>query len=162
EYGTQPGHPRMIIEDVVPVGETDVGPGEHVHATDGEIGRVQGFFVDSGDHRVTHVLLQEGHFWGRKEVAIPISAVTGFDGGIRSTMAKKRAEELPRVSGPCPGLPHPPRCSLSDPPATRQGWPCGHGRAPVSRASDGRQGIWREGYARSPGKRLGVPPAGSA
>jgi len=98
EYGTQPGHPRMIIEDVVPVGETDVGPGEHVHATDGEIGRVQGFFVDSGDHRVTHVLLQEGHFWGRKEVAIPISAVTGFDGGIRLNIAKKQVAELPPVS----------------------------------------------------------------
>ena len=97
EYGTQPGHPRMVIEDVVPVGETDVGPGEHVHATDGEIGRVQGFIVDPGDHRVTHVLLQEGHFWGHKEVAIPVSAVTGFDGGIQLSITKKEVEELPPV-----------------------------------------------------------------
>src|SRR5215831_15882341 len=97
EYGTQPGHPRMVIEDVVPVGETDVGPGEHVHAVDGEIGRVQGFIVDPGDHRVTHVLLQEGHFWGHKEVAIPISAVTGFDGGIQLSITKKEVEELPPV-----------------------------------------------------------------
>jgi len=95
EYGTQPGHPRMVVEDIVPVGETDVGPGERVHAADGEIGRVQGFLLDPGDHRVTHVLLQEGHFWGRKEVAIPISAVTGFDGGIRLNITKKQVEELP-------------------------------------------------------------------
>jgi sporulation protein YlmC with PRC-barrel domain len=102
EYGTQPGHPRMIIEDVTPVGEADVGPGERVHATDGEIGRVQGFIVDPDDHRVTHVLLQEGHFWGRKEVAIPISAVTGFDDGIRLNIGKNQVAELPPVSTSCP------------------------------------------------------------
>ena len=54
-----PGQPRMVIEDVVPVGESDVGPGEPVHAVDGEIGRVQGFLVDPGDRRATHLLLQE-------------------------------------------------------------------------------------------------------
>jgi hypothetical protein len=32
--------------------------------------------VEPGGHRVTHVLLQEGHIWGRKKVAIPIGAVT--------------------------------------------------------------------------------------
>src|SRR5208282_5239418 len=68
---------QTYVEDIVPVGEAEVGRGEPVHALDGEIGRVQGFLVDPGDHRVTHVLLQEGHFWGRKEVTIPISAVTG-------------------------------------------------------------------------------------
>ena len=98
QYGTQPAAPAMIIEDVVPVGETDVAPGDRVHAADGEIGRVQGFLVDSADHRVTHVLLQEGHFWGRKEVAIPISAVTAFDGGMRLSLTKKQVEELPPVS----------------------------------------------------------------
>lgn len=91
------GQPRMVIEDIVPVGESDVGPGERVHAVDGEIGRVHGFIVDPGDHRATHVLLQEGHFWGHKEVAIPISAVTGYDGGIRLNITKKQVEELPTV-----------------------------------------------------------------
>ena len=57
--------------------------GEHVHATDGHIGKVQGLVIDPKSHRVTHVLLQEGHLWGRKEVAIPISAVRGVGDGIR-------------------------------------------------------------------------------
>ena len=48
-------------------------------------------------HQVTHVLLQEGHLWGRKEVAIPISAVTGVDDGIRLNITKKQVEELPPV-----------------------------------------------------------------
>ena len=97
-YDPDPGTPRMVVEDVVPVGESDVGPGEPVHAVDGEIGRVQGFLVDPGDRRATHVLLQEGHFWGRKQVAIPVSAVTGYDGGIRLNITKKQIEELPPVS----------------------------------------------------------------
>jgi hypothetical protein len=56
---------------------------------------VEGFLVDPGDHRVTHVLLQEGHLWGRKEVAIPMSAVTGVENGIRLSMTKKQIADLP-------------------------------------------------------------------
>jgi sporulation protein YlmC with PRC-barrel domain len=79
------------------VGETQVGPGDHVHALDGEIGEVQGLLVDPEDHQVTHVLLKEGHFWGRKKVAIPVSAVTGAEEGIRLNLTKKQVEELPPV-----------------------------------------------------------------
>jgi hypothetical protein len=90
-----PEHQRTIREDVVPVGETDVGPGDRVLAVDGEIGRVQGFLVTPGDGRVTHVLLQEGHLWGRREVAIPMSAVTGVDAGIRVNLTREQVEDLP-------------------------------------------------------------------
>jgi hypothetical protein len=41
------------------------------------------------------VLLKEGHFWGRKEVAIPVSAVTGLEDGIRLNLTKKQVEDLP-------------------------------------------------------------------
>jgi hypothetical protein len=87
-----------VLEDVIPVGEKEVGPGDQVHALDGEIGRVQGFLVQPGDDRVTHVLLLEGHLWGRKTVAIPISAVTGVDAGIRLNLTKQQVAELPPVA----------------------------------------------------------------
>jgi sporulation protein YlmC with PRC-barrel domain len=95
DVGPQPVHTRVIIQDVVPLGEAQVRPGDHVHAADGEIGRVRGFLVDPGDHRVTHVLLQEGHLWGRKEVAIPIRAVTGVEDGIRLNITRQQVENLP-------------------------------------------------------------------
>ena len=88
----------VVVHDVVPLGETDVQRGESVHALDGEIGKVQGFLVDPGDNHVTHVLLQEGHLWGRKEVSIPISAVIGVDAGIRLNITKKQVEDLPSVT----------------------------------------------------------------
>jgi hypothetical protein len=86
---------EVIVQDVVPVGEAEVSPGDPVHALDGAIGHVQGFLADPGDHRVTHVLLREGHLWGRKQVAIPIGAVTGAGAGIRLNLTKKQVEDLP-------------------------------------------------------------------
>jgi len=90
-----PRHRRTMIEDAVPLGEDQVRPGDRVHAVDGEIGRVQGFLVNPGDDRVTHVLLQEGHLWGRKEVAIPITAVTRVDIGIELNLTKDQVGNLP-------------------------------------------------------------------
>jgi hypothetical protein len=91
-------HPaRISVEDVVPVGEAELSPGDHVHALDGEIGEVQGFLVDPDDQKVTHVLLKEGHLWGRKEVAIPVSAVAATNEGIRLNITKQQVEDLPPV-----------------------------------------------------------------
>ena len=95
--GTVPqhNHVRTFVTDAVPVGESEVSRGEPVHALDGEIGRVHGFLVNPDDQRVTHVLLGEGHLWGRREVAIPVSAVTGAEDGIRLNITKKQVEDLP-------------------------------------------------------------------
>jgi sporulation protein YlmC with PRC-barrel domain len=93
----EPSHVRTFVTDAVPRGEAEVSRGEPVHAVDGEIGRVHGFLVSPDDERVTHVLLEEGHLWGRKEVAIPISAVTSVDDGIRLSITKKQVEDLPPV-----------------------------------------------------------------
>ncbi len=96
--GASVGHrTRTVKHDVVPMGEAELVPGDHVHATDGEIGQVLGFIVDPDDERVTHVVLREGHLWGRREVAIPISAVTAIDEGIRLNITKKEVEELPTL-----------------------------------------------------------------
>ena len=65
----------ILTRDALPPGEVGVRRGESVHATDGEIGKVEGLVVDPAHGHVTHVLLKEGHLWGRKQVTIPIAAV---------------------------------------------------------------------------------------
>src|SRR5271166_3245131 len=95
--------PVAVTYDAVPLDEVEVRRGEHVHATDGRIGKVQGLVIDPDSHRVTHVLLQEGHLWGRKEVAIPIGAVTGVDDGIRLNITKQQVQDLPAVDIHHPG-----------------------------------------------------------
>ncbi len=83
--------------DAVPLGEVEIRRGEHVHAADGEIGRVQGLVIDRRNHHVSHVLLQEGHLWGRKEVAIPIGVVKSVDDGIRLSVTKQEIQDLPPI-----------------------------------------------------------------
>jgi hypothetical protein len=46
---------------------------------------------------MTHVLLDEGHLWGQKRVAIPISAVTGVEDGVRLSLTKHEVRDLPAV-----------------------------------------------------------------
>jgi len=83
--------------DKLPPGEIGVRRGEAVHASDGEIGKVEGLVVNATEGHVTHVLLQEGHLWGRKQVAIPIDAVEKIDQGITVALTKHDIEALPAV-----------------------------------------------------------------
>ena len=92
------GAPPFVTYDRVPVGEVDMRRGEHVHATDGNIGRVQGLVIDPRDHHVTHVLLEAGHLWGKKQVAIPIGAVTDVAAaGVRLNLTRDQVRDLPPV-----------------------------------------------------------------
>ena len=91
------GFSPTITYDRIPLGEVEVRRGDPVEATDGRIGHIQGLIVDPGDHQVTHVLLQEGHLWGRKEVAIPIKAVSRVGDTIRLNISKHEVQELPPV-----------------------------------------------------------------
>lgn len=93
---------QPVTYDKVPLGDVEVRRGEKVHARDGDIGRVEGLVIDPRDRQVTHVLLQEGHLWGRKEVAIPIGAVIAVDDGIRLNITKQEVQDLPPV-----GVDHP-------------------------------------------------------
>jgi hypothetical protein len=72
--------------------------GQRVQATDGPIGHIRGLVIDPSDHHVTHVLLDEGHLWGKKEVSIPITSVTAVDDdGVRLNLTKAQVSDLPPV-----------------------------------------------------------------
>jgi sporulation protein YlmC with PRC-barrel domain len=93
---------REVTEHNLPEGEGEVWRGQHVHASDGPIGHVHGLLADARGHQVSHILLGEGHLWGEKEVAIPMSAVkTVADDGVHLTLTKKEVGALP----PAPGRP---------------------------------------------------------
>ena len=89
--------PTAATYDAVPLDEVQVRRGERVYAGDDTIGRVQGLVIDPGSHHVTHVLLQEGHVFGRKEIAIPISAVTDVFDGVQLNITKQQVQDLPPV-----------------------------------------------------------------
>ena len=66
----------------VPVTHREIMPGElaiqrgtRVEATDGSIGKVDEFVVNPANNHITHLVMREGHLWGKKDVIIPLSAV---------------------------------------------------------------------------------------
>lgn len=96
--GAEPEAPRQVTVDYVPADGVDIHREQTVCATDDEIGQVRGLIVDPGGHQVTHVLLQAGHVWGRKEVAIPIGAVTKIGTFlIHLSLTKHQVKDLPPV-----------------------------------------------------------------
>jgi sporulation protein YlmC with PRC-barrel domain len=96
-FGYRGARGSLETSDTIPVGEVEVQRGEHVHASDGHIGQVEGLVIDPDSHRVTHVVLQEGHLWGRKDVAIPISTVTRVLDHVEVSLSKQQIQELPPV-----------------------------------------------------------------
>lgn len=88
---------QTVTVDTVPVGEVPIRRGSHVHATDGTIGQVEGLIIDATSHHVTHVLLQEGHLFGRKQVAIPIGSVASVQDEINLSLSKQQVRDLPPV-----------------------------------------------------------------
>lgn len=95
EGGTIARIPEQENVSIVPPGEVEERRGDHVQATDGDIGQVRAVRIDPGSRVLTHVLLREGHLWGRREVAIPASAIAGFGDGIRLTITRQQVQDLP-------------------------------------------------------------------
>jgi sporulation protein YlmC with PRC-barrel domain len=72
----------MVGYDRVPKGEVEIRRESAVTASDGaDLGRVDGFVVDEGGH-ISHVVLERGHLWGRREVTIPIGAVDRVENDV--------------------------------------------------------------------------------
>ena len=59
----------------IPAGELAVRRGTRVEATDGYVGKVDEFVVDPASGHITHLVMREGHLWGKKDVIIPLSAL---------------------------------------------------------------------------------------
>jgi len=68
--------------DRVPKGEVEIRRGSRVTSADeADLGYVDGLVVDAGGH-ISHVLLERGHLWGRREVAIPVAAVSRVENDV--------------------------------------------------------------------------------
>lgn len=84
--------------DRVPKGEVEIRRASEVMSADGQhLGHVDGFVIDADD-QITHVVLERGHLWGRREVTIPIGAVTRVKtDSIELRLTKDDVGALPTV-----------------------------------------------------------------
>jgi sporulation protein YlmC with PRC-barrel domain len=63
----------------VPPGELAVYRGMAVKTGEGKVGTVDELVVDPDSGNITHVLMRKGHLWGKKDVAIPVTAIDRVD-----------------------------------------------------------------------------------
>ncbi len=80
----------------IPPGELAARRGTRIEATDGYVGHVDEFVVNSENSRITHLMMREGHLWGQKDVIIPLSAIGGTrDDTVFLNLNKHEIEALP-------------------------------------------------------------------
>jgi uncharacterized protein YrrD len=83
----------------VPAGELVIHNGTAVYAQDGKIGQVDEFIFESDDDHITHLVLREGHLWGKKEIAIPVESIQSIqEDAVILKMTKKSIEKLPALN----------------------------------------------------------------
>jgi hypothetical protein len=83
----------LIPENEAGTPEVEESGADHVHATDGEVGRLHGLRVDPASGKVLQILLKK-HAWGHAEVVIPISRVSGFDAGVQLSITRQEVKDL--------------------------------------------------------------------
>ena len=87
-----------VQEEQIPQGELSVYSGMHVQASDGKVGKLDELVLDPKSGDITHLQMREGHLWGKKDVAIPVSAVDFVDEDtIYLKLDKKAVMALPAV-----------------------------------------------------------------
>jgi hypothetical protein len=80
----------------IPLGELAIRRGTRIEATDGYVGHVDEFVINPENNHITHLVMREGHLWGKKDVMIPILA-TGKtrDDTVFLKLDKHEIEALP-------------------------------------------------------------------
>ena len=107
-YGGEPGiymEPYVISSELIPVdiervprGELAIHRGAGVEASDGWVGRVDEFLVDPDSGEITHLVLREGHLWGKRDLTLPLSAIDRVsDDTVYLKLDKQTIESLPTI-----------------------------------------------------------------
>jgi sporulation protein YlmC with PRC-barrel domain len=79
-----------VSYDRVPKGEIELRHASSVYSADGHhLGSVDAVVVDDAD-RLTHLLLERGHLWWKREVALPAAAISKFESDMLTLGLTKR------------------------------------------------------------------------
>lgn len=87
-----------VKEENITAGEMALHSGMSVEATDGKLGKLDELVLNRKSGEITHLLMREGHLWGKKDIAIPVSAVDFSDGKyVYLKLDKAAVKDLPAV-----------------------------------------------------------------
>jgi sporulation protein YlmC with PRC-barrel domain len=82
----------------IPLGELAIKRGARVQATDGHVGRVDELLVDPKSEHISHLMMREGHLWGQRDVALPVSEIDRVeDDVVYLKLNKQQIGALPAI-----------------------------------------------------------------
>ncbi len=85
-----------IEHERIPPNELAIHRGTPVMATDGHVGNVDEFIIEPKSGHITHLVLREGHLWGKKDVSIPVSQIDHIEkDAVYLKTSKEQIEALP-------------------------------------------------------------------
>ena len=90
--------PHVTVRyDRIPKGAVELRRSSPVRSSDGHhLGHVDGFVVDGEEH-ITHIVLERGHLWGKREIAIPIGAIAATE--TDSAVLNLTKDEVGKIRG---------------------------------------------------------------
>jgi sporulation protein YlmC with PRC-barrel domain len=96
EYSSAFDQDVGMLYDRVPKGEVEIRRDSGVLAANGDyIGEVEELVVDD-DERITHFVLETGHFWRRWAVTVPVDAVTEVESDtVTLSLSSQEVAKLP-------------------------------------------------------------------
>ena len=87
-----------VEEEAVSAGDVAIHYGMAVKAVSHKVGQVDELVVDPDSGEVTHLLMREGHLWGKKDVTVPLSAIGAVDvDEVVLTIDREAIQALPAV-----------------------------------------------------------------
>ena len=90
DYGGSVDSDVTISYDRVPKGEIELRHASSVYSADGHhLGSVDAVVVDDDD-RLTHLLLERGHLWWKREVALPAESISKYESDMLTLGLTKR------------------------------------------------------------------------
>ena len=91
----------MMEQEQVPANELAIHQDARVEATDGTVGTVDEFVVNAETGKITHLILRKGHFWGDRDVAVPLDKIDRVEDDIvYLRLDRKAIGSLPAVRAP--------------------------------------------------------------
>jgi sporulation protein YlmC with PRC-barrel domain len=97
-YSMYDAMPTPLEHEHIPAGEVVIHRGTPVKATDGQVGKVDEFLIDPENNSISHLVLREGHLWGKQDITIPVSEINKIaEDAVYLKLDKKAIEALPTI-----------------------------------------------------------------
>jgi uncharacterized membrane protein len=89
---------KLVTEELVPPDELAVRRGAKVEALDGSAGQVEAFLVEPNSGHISHLVLRAESLLGKKEVALPMSAIESvYEDIVFLKLDKAEVQSLPHI-----------------------------------------------------------------